>query len=1118
MEGRTRRISRTGGGVALRALLAFVLAIGLMPAVPSVAFANEQEEAPDVQPSEGAIATVNGKGCDSIQSVVETAKSEAQAGAEVAIVLLQDVEGTTDAGFEIPVGMTVTLNLNGNDLIGKNAGSLIVNNGTLNIFDSEYNMSGGQDGGHVYTTDTEGQGRHAIENYGTLAINGGFFGDKNSDEKDANDVQRGNAVRNYGIATIERGSFTCCDNYTGEGNGFAYAIANGSASHPDASMTINNATVYGSVNGLIASDGGTLAVKEGSYVLGDGTEDNLWRVGYTSGSGVIEISGGSFEKNTIGTDRGFFGGTQGGFVISGGTFESKTTAGIYIDMGSVLISGGTFKNAISTGTGASALAVGGVFESGLGTAAIPSGMKFDESSKQVVIDESKAVAGIGQAAYSSLFDAVNAADAGDTITLLKSFSVESPVTINKAVTVTAADGVVVYAAEGAYTFVIQNGATIDGVTFELNCANDVGYPSSDVVGMHSGTTVKNCSFTGNYENGRNFVSRGVVPTAGATNITITDNTFTDLRQPGYIEAASGTISNNHTTGTRGWVVCCNSGAELTGNTFGENIIDIAITPNNGADNKFTGKADDLSKANAGAYVQNQVNDVEAKDGNLVVGSGTAEYTLGSALADAQNGDTIKLEADIETGRFTIPDGVTVDGNGHTIKDVSTGDPGTFVLMGNNSTLENAILNIDGKDKHGVQFYCTKDGALNRVTVNGGTYTSVIVNGATDVTIEDCVLNPDGYANIEYAMGTNVTTVPTLTVENVDFADDAYQIWADERTTGKIATDIGGNPTQQQIRQKIISNITNLNEDPITLTTRFESATSTPVSDTIESEVDQPSTPVTPSKPSFDVAIEQPANGTITVSPESAKEGQKVTVTVTPDAGFELASLVVADEDGDALELTENADGTYSFEMPAGDVTVHAAFECDGGELCPSHGFTDVDQEQWYHAAIDWAVDNDVLQGVGDGLMLPDGDITRAQMAQVLWNVEGQPAAAEGERFSDVSEGDWFAGAVAWASQEGIFVGYDGAFDPDAELTREQAATVLMRWAESNGEDVSGRADLSGFPDADGISEWAVESVRWAVDAGVLEGVANPDGTTTVSAQGTATRAQTAALMMRLLEA
>lgn len=269
------------------------------------------------------------------------------------------------------------------------------------------------------------------------------------------------------------------------------------------------------------------------------------------------------------------------------------------------------------------------------------------------------------------------------------------------------------------------------------------------------------------------------------------------------------------------------------------------------------------------------------------------------------------------------------------------------------------------------------------------------------------------------------------------------------------------------------------------------------------------------EPSYDVAIAPMENGSVTVDPKGAKEGDKVTVTVKPDAGFELASLVVADEDGNALKLELNADGTYSFEMPAGDVTVHAAFACDGGELCPSHGFTDVDQEQWYHAAIDWAVDNDVLQGVGDGLMLPDGDITRAQMAQVLWNVEGQPAAAEGEGFSDVSEGDWFAGAVAWASQEGIFVGYDGAFDPDAELTREQAATVLMRWAESNGEDVSGRADLSGFPDADGISEWAVESVRWAVDAGVLQGVANPDGTTTVSAQGTATRAQVAALMMRL---
>lgn len=270
------------------------------------------------------------------------------------------------------------------------------------------------------------------------------------------------------------------------------------------------------------------------------------------------------------------------------------------------------------------------------------------------------------------------------------------------------------------------------------------------------------------------------------------------------------------------------------------------------------------------------------------------------------------------------------------------------------------------------------------------------------------------------------------------------------------------------------------------------------------------------EPFYDVAIAPMENGSVTVDPKTAKEGDEVTVAVKPDEGFELASLVVADEDGNALKLELNADGTYSFEMPAGDVTVHAAFECDGGELCPSHGFTDVDQSQWYHAAIDWAVETKVLNGIGGTtLMMPDGEITRAQMAQVLWNVEGRPAATEGEPFSDVSDADWFADAVAWASQEGIFQGYDGAFDPDAELTREQAAAVLMRWAASNGEDVSGRADLSGFPDADGVSEWAVESVRWAVDAGVLQGVANSDGTTTVSAQGTATRAQVAALMMRL---
>lgn len=217
---------------------------------------------------------------------------------------MSDVEGTSNAGIEIPEGMDVTLNLNGHQLIGKNAGSWIANHGTLVIEDTS-----DEGDGAIYTTNVEAQGRHAIVNYGTLTIYDGWFGDKNTDKSDTNDVQRGNAVRNYGTASIYGGHFTACDNYTS--SGYAYAIANGGSSYPDATLTIYDADVYGSINGLIAADGGTLTVKDGTYTLGDGTETNLFRIVYTSSGGTVNITGGNFTRN-VRNNYGFFGGGDSG--------------------------------------------------------------------------------------------------------------------------------------------------------------------------------------------------------------------------------------------------------------------------------------------------------------------------------------------------------------------------------------------------------------------------------------------------------------------------------------------------------------------------------------------------------------------------------------------------------------------------------------------------------------------------------------------------------------------------------------------------------------------------------------------------------------------------------------
>ena len=166
----------------------------------------------------------------------------------------------------------------------------------------------------------------------------------------------------------------------------------------------------------------------------------------------------------------------------------------------------------------------------------------------------------------------------------------------------------------------------------------------------------------------------------------------------------------------------------------------------------------------------------------------------------------------------------------------------------------------------------------------------------------------------------------------------------------------------------------------------------------------------------------------------------------------------------------------------------------------------------------------MLNGIGGtDRMEPNSEITRAQMAQVLFNIEGAEAgdASFLSAYADADASAWYADALSWAVSEGIFSGWtegDASYiDPEGELTREQAAAVLMRWTDMNGGDVAGRADLSGYPDEDSVSEWATEAVQWAVDAGVISGVAQTDGTLLLDGQGTATRAQTAQLMMRLME-
>ncbi|OUO32484.1 hypothetical protein B5F85_05710, partial [Olsenella sp. An293] len=196
------------------------------------------------------------------------------------------------------------------------------------------------------------------------------------------------------------------------------------------------------------------------------------------------------------------------------------------------------------------------------------------------------------------------------------------------------------------------------------------------------------------------------------------------------------------------------------------------------------------------------------------------------------------------------------------------------------------------------------------------------------------------------------------------------------------------------------------------------------------------------KPSHAIEVEQTAGGSAQVDKDRAPEDSEVTVTATPDAGKQVSSVTVVDEKGNEVEVTPNDNGTWTFEMPGGDVTVRVTFACDGGALCPSEPYPDVDQSQWYHAAVDWAISGGVMTGYGDGTFGPDRFVTRSEAAAVLWNAAGKPALEVDESAlpADVPAGEWYTGPVAWSLAEGIFNGNgDGSFAPAGELTREQAA-------------------------------------------------------------------------------
>ena len=251
-------------------------------------------------------------------------------------------------------------------------------------------------------------------------------------------------------------------------------------------------------------------------------------------------------------------------------------------------------------------------------------------------------------------------------------------------------------------------------------------------------------------------------------------------------------------------------------------------------------------------------------------------------------------------------------------------------------------------------------------------------------------------------------------------------------------------------------------------------------------------------------------GAVMVSPGSAERGDTVTITVRPDSGCELSELT-ATGDGRRLQINDMGSSRFTFVMPGADVEVRGSFTALPVQT--DFPFTDVPKNAWFRGAAEYVYENSLMSGTSATSFGPDQPTSRGMIVTILYRLAGSPAAGA-SGFSDVADGQYYAKAVAWASSNGVVNGYgNGRFGPNDPITREQLAVILRGFARLRGRDVGAQANLSGYRDAGKISPYALESLRWASAQGLINGTSD----TTLTPNGTATRAQVAVILKNFCE-
>ncbi len=558
----------------------------------------------------------------------------------------------------------------------------------------------------------------------------------------------------------------------------------------------------------------------------------------------------------------------------------------------------------------------------------------------------------------------------------------------------------------------------------------------------------------------------------------------------------GTVTNNGTLTNNGTI---NNSGTLPSNIGGEGVVNHAPTittvslPNGTEGTSYsqtltaTGTAPITWSVTSGSLPAG----LTLNNGGMITGTPTtvATSTFTVTATNAYGSDSRELSIKISPPDTVSVTGVTLDKDSLTLTEGNTAQL-TATVKPDNATNKNVTWTSSDETVATVTdglVTALKEGtATITVTTEDGSKTATCAVTVTAATVPVTgVTLSQTQASLYYNRTPNTLTL-TATV-------------APDNATNKAVTWTSSNPSVATVENGVVTAVAP-GTAVITATAADGGFTAT-CAVTVRPDIP-------PANPNYKITVEATQGGTVTADPTAAKAGTTVTLTPVPDRGYQVGSVAVTDRFGDAVAVTEQADGIYTFTMPNGQVTVTVTF---AEAPLP---FPDVAEGDWFYDAVRYAYENSLMDGVGDNLFAPNSETTRAQLVTILYRLEGEPEVSGTSGFTDVAADTWYTDAVAWAAANGIVNGVsETEFAPGKDITREQLATILFRYAEAKGYDVSARADLSAYPDADQIQSYAAESVAWAVAEGLIQGFED----NTLRPAGNATRAQIATILMRFCE-